>query len=96
MHILNLSNELRNLEWTKRLNFHVNFAEDKLSNAKSLYLIYHLLFFFPENMMDRLINTAWRPGFAVIRPLINDIVSTAFTKIFNDVFNDLDVNQIIR
>ncbi|KAF6203877.1 hypothetical protein GE061_002212 [Apolygus lucorum] len=48
-----------------------------------------------ENMLDRVINTAWRPGFAVVRPLINDIVSTAFTKIFNDVFNDLDVNQII-
>ncbi|BES97639.1 Haemolymph juvenile hormone Hypothetical protein protein (JHBP) [Nesidiocoris tenuis] len=48
-----------------------------------------------ENMLDRMINTAWRPGFAVIRPLINDIVSTAFTGIFNDVFNEFDVHEII-
>uniref|UniRef100_T1HEQ9 Uncharacterized protein n=1 Tax=Rhodnius prolixus TaxID=13249 RepID=T1HEQ9_RHOPR len=48
-----------------------------------------------ENMLDRMINASWRPGFAVIRPLINDIVSTAFTEIFNKNFKDLDVNNII-
>lgn len=46
-------------------------------------------------MLDRMINASWRPGFAVIRPLINDIVSTAFTEIFNKNFKDLDVNNII-
>lgn len=49
-----------------------------------------------EGLLDRVINVSWRPGFTVVRPLINDIVSTAFTDIFNTAFKDLDVNTIIK
>ncbi|XP_039296012.1 uncharacterized protein LOC111048655 [Nilaparvata lugens] len=48
-----------------------------------------------EGIMDRIINASWRPGFAVIRPLINDIVSTAFTDIFNKAFNNLNIYAIL-
>lgn len=45
--------------------------------------------------MDRVINATWRPGFAVIKPLINDIVSTAFTEIFNKAFNGLSILHLV-
>ncbi|XP_066903909.1 uncharacterized protein Jhbp16 [Halyomorpha halys] len=50
---------------------------------------------FMENVLDRMINASWRPGFAVVRPLVNDMVSTAFTEIFNNNFKDLDLNTIL-
>lgn len=49
-----------------------------------------------ENMLDRVINTAWQPGFVVVRPLINDLVSTAFTGIFNKAFADFPFDEIIK
>ncbi|KAJ3654894.1 hypothetical protein Zmor_014047 [Zophobas morio] len=36
-----------------------------------------------ENMLDWIINRAWQPGFVILTPLIDDLVSTAFTGIFN-------------
>ncbi|XP_075236206.1 juvenile hormone binding protein 16 [Lycorma delicatula] len=48
-----------------------------------------------EGIMDRVINATWRPGFAVIKPLINDIVSTAFTEIFNKAFNGLSILNLV-
>lgn len=50
---------------------------------------------FMENILDRLINTAWEPGFVVIRPLINDLVSTGFTGIFNRAFVNFPFDNVI-
>lgn len=52
-------------------------------------------YIFTENMLDRIINVSWSLGFPMLRPLINDLVSTAFTEIFNKAFNDLDLNEIL-
>ncbi|KAJ8734997.1 hypothetical protein PYW08_014247 [Mythimna loreyi] len=49
-----------------------------------------------ERMLDRLINATWKPGFAVIRPLINDLVSTAFTDIWSNSFKDFPIDNFIR
>ncbi|XP_034238423.1 uncharacterized protein LOC117643574 [Thrips palmi] len=48
-----------------------------------------------ENILDRIINAAWRPGFLVLRSTINDLVGTAFTKIFNDGFVGFDLDRIL-
>ncbi|GLV39158.1 uncharacterized protein CBL_06209 [Carabus blaptoides fortunei] len=50
---------------------------------------------FAENILDRVINSAWEPGFVVIRPLINDLVSTAFTGIFNGAFTNFPFDKVI-
>ncbi|KAK9888487.1 hypothetical protein WA026_000738 [Henosepilachna vigintioctopunctata] len=47
-----------------------------------------------ENMLDWIINSAWQPGFVILSPLINDLVSTAFTKIMNDNFQNFPLEQI--
>ncbi|KAL1490588.1 hypothetical protein ABEB36_013256 [Hypothenemus hampei] len=39
-----------------------------------------------ENTLDWVINNAWQPGFVVLAPLINDLVGTAFSEIFNTDF----------
>ncbi|KAL0803405.1 hypothetical protein ABMA28_017358 [Loxostege sticticalis] len=49
-----------------------------------------------ERMLDRVINATWKPGFAVIRPLINDLVSTAFTEIFSNSFRNFPLDQFIK
>nr|XP_021201073.2 uncharacterized protein LOC110384214 isoform X1 [Helicoverpa armigera] len=49
-----------------------------------------------QRMLDRLINATWKPGFAVIRPLINDLVSTAFTDIWSTSFKDFPIDNFIR
>ncbi|KAJ2943920.1 hypothetical protein O0L34_g8240 [Tuta absoluta] len=49
-----------------------------------------------ERVLDRLINASWKPGFAVIRPLINDLVSTAFTDIWSTSFRDFPVDNFIH
>ncbi|KAE8747376.1 hypothetical protein FOCC_FOCC005843 [Frankliniella occidentalis] len=48
-----------------------------------------------ENILDRIINAAWRPGFFVLRTTINDLVETAFTKIFNDGFKGFDLERVL-
>uniref|UniRef100_A0A1B6EBN2 Uncharacterized protein n=1 Tax=Clastoptera arizonana TaxID=38151 RepID=A0A1B6EBN2_9HEMI len=48
-----------------------------------------------ENILDRIINATWQPGFVFVRPLINELVSTAFTEIFNTAFQDLDINKVL-
>ncbi|VVC34454.1 Haemolymph juvenile hormone binding [Cinara cedri] len=48
-----------------------------------------------ENVLDRIINASWRIGFPIVKPLINDLVSVAFTKIWNDIFNNFDFNLIL-
>ncbi|CAH2262284.1 jg26859 [Pararge aegeria aegeria] len=48
-----------------------------------------------EQVLDRIINATWKPGFAVIRPLINDLVSTAFTDIWSKSFKDFPLKSFI-
>lgn len=45
--------------------------------------------------MDFLINVAWQPGLVFVKPLINDLVSSAFTDIFNESFRYFPLNEII-
>ena len=40
-------------------------------------------------------SAAWRPGFLVVRPFVNELVSTAFTEIYNRVFNDYNFDDIL-
>ncbi|CAH0558266.1 unnamed protein product [Brassicogethes aeneus] len=49
-----------------------------------------------ENMLDWIINTAWQPGFVMLSPLINDLVSTAFTEIFNKDFQHFPFEQVFK
>ncbi|XP_072935646.1 circadian clock-controlled protein daywake [Epargyreus clarus] len=49
-----------------------------------------------ERMLDRVINASWKPGFAVIRPLINDLVSTAFTDILSKSFSNFPLDEFIK
>ncbi|CAH0393035.1 unnamed protein product [Bemisia tabaci] len=50
---------------------------------------------FLEGILDRMINGFWRPGLVFVRPMVNDVVSTAFTDIYNKHFNDFDLNTIL-
>lgn len=38
----------------------------------------------------------WQPSFPFIKPLINDLVSVAFTDIFNESFRYFPLDQVIR
>ncbi|OXU30236.1 hypothetical protein TSAR_013153 [Trichomalopsis sarcophagae] len=49
-----------------------------------------------EGILDRIINGAWQPGFVFTRPLINELVSTAFTEIFGKAFQNFPFERIIR
>lgn len=51
-------------------------------------------FFISENMLDWVINTAWQPGFVILRPLINDLVATAFTEILNKNFQNFPFEKV--
>lgn len=39
-----------------------------------------------ESVLDVLINSTWRMGFPLLKPLIEDLVATAFSKIYTDIF----------
>lgn len=52
-------------------------------------------FVISEKIGDFFINNMWQLGFPFIKPLINDLVSTAFTDIFNESFRYLDLNNFI-
>ncbi|XP_011498698.1 PREDICTED: uncharacterized protein LOC105362870 [Ceratosolen solmsi marchali] len=49
-----------------------------------------------EGILDRIINGAWQPGFTFTKPLINELVSTAFTEIFDKAFRNFPFEKIIR
>jgi hypothetical protein len=49
-----------------------------------------------ESIADFLINNVWQPGFPFIKPLINDLVSTAFTDIFNESFRYFPLEKFIK
>lgn len=52
------------------------------------------MLFVSEGLLDRIINTAWQPGFVVLKPLINDLVSTAFTEIINNNFVNFPFDRV--
>ncbi|XP_074025625.1 juvenile hormone binding protein 16 isoform X2 [Leptinotarsa decemlineata] len=49
-----------------------------------------------ENMLDWIINRAWQPGFVVLSPIINDLVSTAFTEIMNRDFQNFPFDEVFK
>lgn len=49
-----------------------------------------------ENILDKIINTTWQPGFVVTRRLINELVSIAFTEIFNNSFYNFPFEKIFK
>lgn len=49
-----------------------------------------------ESILDRIINGAWQPGFVVTRGIINELVSTAFTDIFDKAFKNFPFQQIFK
>ncbi|XP_058454623.1 uncharacterized protein LOC131432399 [Malaya genurostris] len=49
-----------------------------------------------ESIADFFINTMWQPSFPFVKPLINDLVSTAFTDIFNESFRYFPLHEAIR
>ncbi|XP_015109104.1 uncharacterized protein LOC107035951 [Diachasma alloeum] len=51
---------------------------------------------FIENIVDRVINGVWQPGFVMSRGIINDLVSNAFTEIFGRAFSDFPFDKIVR
>ncbi|KOB66657.1 Takeout/JHBP like protein, partial [Operophtera brumata] len=50
--------------------------------------------YFPEKWLEG--NYEFKPGFAVIRPLINELVSTAFTHIWSASFKDFPLERFIK
>ncbi|XP_058803120.1 uncharacterized protein LOC131671028 [Phymastichus coffea] len=49
-----------------------------------------------EGILDRIINGVWQPGFTVTKPMINDLVSTAFTEIFGKAFQNFPFDRVIK
>lgn len=49
-----------------------------------------------EQTADLLITYMWQTGFPFAKPLINDLVSTAFTDIFNESFRYFPVDDFIK
>ena len=49
-----------------------------------------------ENILDKIINGTWQPGFVVTRRLINDLVSAAFTEGFHKSFHNFPFEKIIK
>lgn len=49
-----------------------------------------------EGIADFFINNVWQPGFPFVKPLINDLVSLAFTDIFNESFRYFPIDKFIK
>jgi hypothetical protein len=49
-----------------------------------------------ESIADLLINATWKPFLPFMKPLIEDLVSTAFTDIFNESFRHFPVDKFIK
>lgn len=47
-----------------------------------------------ERVLDSVINVSWRPFLPIVRPLIDDLVSTAFTDIFNNNFQNFPFREL--
>ncbi|XP_075166980.1 juvenile hormone binding protein 16 [Haematobia irritans] len=50
----------------------------------------------PGRDLDNVINNAWPLGLPFIQPMINELVSTAFTDIFNESFRHFPLERFIR
>lgn len=51
---------------------------------------------FFENIIDKIINSTWQQSFMLMRGLINELVSTAFTEIFNNDFRNFPFEQVFK
>jgi hypothetical protein len=49
-----------------------------------------------ESVADVLINATWKPFLPLIKPLIEDLVSSAFTDIFNESFRYFPIEKFIK
>ncbi|XP_048005106.1 uncharacterized protein LOC125240945 [Leguminivora glycinivorella] len=49
-----------------------------------------------EQLVDGVINTFWKPGFGLVKPMINDLVSSAFTNIWSESFKLVNVQNLIK
>ncbi|KAF3421512.1 hypothetical protein E2986_00940 [Frieseomelitta varia] len=49
-----------------------------------------------ENILDKIINGTWQPGFVFTRRIINDLVSAAFTEGFQKSFSNFPFETIIK
>ncbi|XP_046833558.1 uncharacterized protein LOC124430677 [Vespa crabro] len=49
-----------------------------------------------EGVLDKIINGTWQPGFLLTRGIINELVSTAFTEIFDKAFKNFPFQRIIK
>ncbi|KAL0101162.1 hypothetical protein PUN28_018783 [Cardiocondyla obscurior] len=49
-----------------------------------------------EDILDKIINYTWQPGFVLTRGLVNELVSTAFTEIFDNAFRNFPFEQIFK
>jgi hypothetical protein len=50
--------------------------------------------FISERVLDGIINVSWRPFLPIVKPLIDDLVSTAFTDIFNENFQNFPFGDL--
>ncbi|XP_067613911.1 uncharacterized protein Jhbp16 [Eurosta solidaginis] len=48
-----------------------------------------------DNLADGVINSMWPIGFPVIKPIINELVSSAFTDIFNESFRYFPISRFL-
>lgn len=51
---------------------------------------------FLESIVDKIINNTWQASFMLTKGLINELVSTAFTEIFDDAFRNFPFEQIFK
>lgn len=49
-----------------------------------------------NNFADVVINNTWKLGLPFLKPLINELISTAFTDIFNESFRYFPLENFIR
>jgi hypothetical protein len=47
-----------------------------------------------EKVLDSVINVSWKPFLPIVKPLIDDLVSTAFTDIFDKYFQNFPFQEI--
>lgn len=49
-----------------------------------------------DNVADGVINSMWPIGLPFIKPIINEIISTAFTDIFNESFRYFPLERFLN
>ncbi|KAJ9577459.1 hypothetical protein L9F63_005960 [Diploptera punctata] len=47
-----------------------------------------------ENILDGIINVSWRPFLPIVKPMIDDLVSSAFTEILDKNFRNFPFEEI--